>query len=185
LVEFNRERERLRQWAVDWEVPTDGIRPTEGKGISEIALARWHREGLVALVEFTSSDRREYLCLTVADVQAKMRESNTVHAWGSVVMTSDKPGQIIALSGDRQGDAICAVVATFSGSEAGGVISEGQILYHACPNPAPIGGRIGVFSPKYAPAVWDLTSEGSSAASTPANGAAESQGQHSRIHSYA
>jgi len=124
------------------------------KTVTEVALARWNRTSLIALVEMSDGDDATYVCLTFADVDIggaeTMREPTA-----AIMMHGKRQDKILALSGDRMGPSIVAVIGRLSTTLPGGALDSGQIVFHGCPNPAAVGGRVGSFVPQYVPLEFD------------------------------
>lgn len=113
--------------------------------VVDISLARWGRASLVAVVQSRIEDEDTFTFLVVNEPGRQ----GVVKAFASEAFRCEKGYRVLALSGNRGGDAITVVAGRMSKTRLGGVVESGKIVFHGCPNPGPINGRIGSFEAEY------------------------------------
>lgn len=123
--------------------------------ITEIALARWSKRSLVAVVKVVDGQDVTFWCLTFAQARSFFEKSDEPMQPTVALLTKGSHGdRILALSGSRNSPTITAVIGKFSNRRPG-AIDSGRIAIHGCPNPGAIDARVGTFIPEYEPRDYD------------------------------
>ena len=107
--------------AIEWEVDPEELKSddasrqdswlSEGQNarITEIALSRWSRTSLVAVVKVSRGSAAAFWCLTFEHTERYNGES-TVAPGAALLLKGDAKYQILALSGSRNPPAITALI---------------------------------------------------------------------------
>lgn len=122
--------------------------PSESKGfqITEIALARWSRSSLLAVVKVSDGREAKFWCLSFKHLSKLLQESNQVTAPAVVVTSGNTKERILAVSGSVDSPAITIVTGTLSESSPG-TIDRGTIVFEWCGFPEVASA--GRFKPEY------------------------------------
>ena len=116
--------------------------------VLDIALSRWGSTSFVGTVHSRNDDGDTFTFLTIIHPESS---GDTVTAHAVEAFRCESGYRILALSGDRRGEEITLLVGKRSAEERGNVVSSGRIVYHGCPNPSPVGAKVGRFTTQYEP----------------------------------
>ena len=132
--------------------------PEHVKGeIAEIALSRWSRTSLVAVVKLCNGKESVFWCLTF-DRSTIERKTPDISPFASVIANGSCEDQILALSGTRDPPTIAAFIGRKSLARPG-TIDSGIIFIDGCANAGALVGRLGSFKPEYVPEDYDEPDE--------------------------
>ena len=127
-------------------------------GVCEIALARWSRGSLVAVVKLCKEEDATFWCLTFPQLEAHLANASDVSPVATVLSKGGRKDRVFALSGSRNPPTVTVVIGTWSRTRPG-TIASGTIIIDGCANPGPIHARLGRFKPDYLPESFDRPDE--------------------------
>lgn len=121
--------------------------------IEEIALSRWSRKSLVAVIKTRAlhagrSTSFWFVTFNGTNLPPKHPEQPITQV--SFICDGSPDDRILAVSGTRNSPAITALIGTWSES-ADQVLDSGMLAIHGCPSPNAASPLVGHFRPRFLP----------------------------------
>lgn len=126
----------------------------ENGKICDIALSRWSKTSLVAVIKVREGDTSRFWCLTFVKIGEKEKSGDELRSSASIIFRGSPDDKILALSGTRDSITITAVIGRFSNTRPG-ELESGFIVIDYCGTPGATGGRGAMFTPEYKREILD------------------------------